>query len=236
MKKLCKLLLLVSAIQPAFGTEKDTASNINNKEVAGLGLGALVGGLIAGPPGIVIGAAGGAIHGGITGNREHRIATLEQQLHEKQIDLARLQNEFTNIQNQYAINLQKIATQNKTTGLEKFADGISFSIYFRTNEAHIDSSLTPHIRDLVNLIQDTPAIRVLLEAHADERGLPSYNLQLSRSRAKAVQQELVNAGLSSSRIIQNAYGESRTRAKQGDVEGYVFDRRVDIHLTLDKKV
>lgn len=236
MKKLCKLLLLASAIQPAFAADKDATNTVNNNEVAGLGLGALIGGLIAGPPGIVIGAAGGAVHGSFKNNKEQQIAELENQLRERQIDLVHLQNEFANIQNLYAKNLQKIAAQNKSANLEKLADGISFSIYFRTNEAHVDSSLAPHLKDLVNLIQDKPSIRVFLEAYADERGLPSYNLQLSHSRARAVQQELVNAGLPANRIFQNAYGESRSRATKGDIEGYIFDRRVDIHLTLDTKV
>ena len=233
MKKICKLLLLASAFQPALAADQDSNVAAEKSEAASIGFGALIGGLIAGPPGIVIGAAGGTLYGQHTGNRVRQIASLEQQLHDKEIDLALLQNEFTRVQAEYAGNLQKTVTENRQAVLEKLTDAVSFSVYFRTNESHVDSKLTPHIQDLVNLIRDVPDIKILLEAHADERGLPSYNLQLSRARAMSVQRELVQAGLGSNRIIQHAFGESRTRTTKGDVEGYMFDRRVDIHLTLD---
>ena len=236
MKKICKLLLLASVIQPALAADQNSTEAVTQNETAGFGLGALIGGLIAGPAGAVIGAAGGTLYGNHTGKKQDQIALLEQQLQDKQIDLVRLQNEFSNIQAEYAGNLQKVATENRQTTLEKLADGISFSIYFRTNESHMDMNLAPHIQDLVNLIRDVPDIRVLVEAYADERGLPSYNLQLSRARAKTLQNELVNAGLPANRIIQHAYGEARSRAVNGDIEGYIFDRRVDIRLTLDSEV
>ena len=112
-------------------------------------------------------------------------------------------------------------------------NGISFSIYFRTNDTGIDPVLNTHIHDLVKLIRDVPEIRVQLEAHADERGLLSYNMQLSHNRARAVQAELINAGLAAARIQKYAYGETRARTKVIDQDNYVFDRRVDIKLTLD---
>lgn len=232
MKKIFKLLLLASVMQPALAADHSTEAT-NKNEVGGFGLGALIGGLIAGPPGAAIGAVGGALYGHRTGEKEDRIASLEKQLHDRQIDLTLLQNEFTQTQAEYAGNLQKIATQNHQATLEKLADGISFSIYFRTNESHLESTLAPHIHDLVNLIRDVPDVKILLEAYADERGLPSYNLQLSHARAKSVQNELINAGLPANRIIQHAYGESRSHANHGDIEGYIFDRRVDIRLTLN---
>ncbi|HEY5703431.1 MAG TPA: OmpA family protein, partial [Gammaproteobacteria bacterium] len=64
-------------------------------------------------------------------------------------------------------------------------------------------------------------------------GDESHNLLLSRDRARAVEDELIRAGLPRERIKQQAHGESSVRAADGDNEGYVFDRRVDIELTVD---
>jgi outer membrane protein OmpA-like peptidoglycan-associated protein len=76
---------------------------------------------------------------------------------------------------------------------------------------------------------------VHLDAYADERGLPSYNLQLSKARALTVQKELTRAGLPSIRILQHAHGEELADDGCGDVDvdKYVFDRRVDVQFTLD---
>lgn len=236
MKKICKLLFLASVMQPAMAADHNSTEAADKNEVAGFGIGALIGGLIAGPPGIAIGAVGGAMYGHHTGQKEDRVTSLEKQLHDKQIDLALLQNQFAQTQVDYAGKLQKIAAENHRATLEKLTGEVSFSVYFRTNESCVEPVLAPHIRDLVNLIHDAPDVKVLLEAYADERGLPSYNLQLSQARAKNVQSELINAGLPANRIIQHAYGESRSRTTHGDIEGYIFDRRVDIRLTLDTEV
>lgn len=235
MKNICKFLLLASVIQPAVAADNNSTEAADKNEVAGFGMGALIGGLIAGPPGIAVGAIGGALYGHHTGRKDDRLTSLEKQLHDRQIDLALLQEQLTQTQADYAGNLRKIAAEYRKDSLEKLADGVSFSIYFRTNESYIEPGLAPHIRDLVSLIRDVPDVKVLLEAYADERGLPSYNLQLSHARAKNVQSELIKAGFPANRIIQHAYGESRTHAVHGDVEGYVFDRRVDIRLTLDSE-
>ena len=236
MKKICALLLSASVFHsPLASAENDTPATVKN-ETAGFGIGALIGGLIGGPPGAVIGAAGGTLYGNYTARKTNAITTLEQELRDKDMQLAYLQDEFNNVQINHASNLQKVAIEGKQASLQKLGNGISFSIYFKTNEARIDPVLNTHISDLVDMIRDVPEISVQLEAHADERGLPSYNMQLSHNRARAVQAVLINAGLPAERIQKYAYGESRARTKITDQEDYLFDRRVDIKLTLDKQL
>ena len=236
MKKICALLLSASVIHsPLASAENDTPATVKN-EATGFGIGALLGGLIGGPPGAVIGAAGGTLYGNYTARKTNAITTLEQELRDKDMQLAYLQDEITRFQINHASNLQAVALEGKQASLQKLGNGISFSIFFRTNDAGIDPVLNTHIHDLVNLICDVPEIRVQLEAHADERGLPSYNMQLSHNRARAVQAVLINAGLPAERIQKYAYGESRARTKITDQEDYLFDRRVDIKLTLDKQL
>jgi outer membrane protein OmpA-like peptidoglycan-associated protein len=236
MKKLCALLLSASVFHsPLASAENDTPTTVKN-ETTGFGIGALIGGLIGGPPGAVIGAAGGTLYGNYATTKTNTIASLEQKLQEKDMILASLQDEITNVQINHASNLQNVVIEGKQASLQKLSNGISFSIYFKTNEARINPALNSHIHDLVNMIRDVPEITVELEAYADERGLPSYNMQLSQSRARAVAAELINAGLPAERIQKYAYGETKARTKIFDQEDYLFDRRVDIKLTLDKQL
>ncbi len=86
------------------------------------------------------------------------------------------------------------------------------------------------------MIRQFPEISVQLEGHADRRGTNTHNMKLSQKRIKEVQSEMVNAGLPEQRIQVHAYGETQAIATNGDSEGYIFDRRVTIHLTLDTEV
>lgn len=46
-----------------------------------------------------------------------------------------------------------------------------------------------------------------------------------------MRKSLIDAGISASRIYSHAYGE--TNAINKDREGLIFDRRIDIYLTID---
>lgn len=236
MNRICLVLLLTSVLHSAVVVAADSDSTTTIHETAGFGIGALIGGLVAGPPGAVIGAAGGTLYGNHNAKKDVRVATLQQQLHEKNIEFVKLQQEFSNAQFTWAENLKKVALDKRRASLKKLSDNISFSVYFRTDDSGLDPTLTPHIRDLVNLILESPGIKVQLEAHADRRGRTEHNMKLSLARAYSVRNELIRAGLPTNRIQYHAYGESHARSAEGDIEGCIFDRRVDLLLTLDSEI
>jgi len=69
---------------------------------------------------------------------------------------------------------------------------------------------------------------VTLDGHASAEGSEAYNLNLSRDRANAVKQYLVNAGVDASKITVQAFGESAPIASNATEEGRVLNRRVEI--------
>ena len=215
-------------------TARNTAAD--HKEEAGLGMGAIIGGLIAGPPGAIIGAAGGAWFGNKQEKKDSKLTLLEQRLIEKQAELAYLQNEFTGLQSTLGQKLQKVKTEKRFGALEDLSRGGSLTVYFRTNSAEIDAEIIPRITKLATFVKEFPEIQLQIEAHADRRGHSNYNKQLSKQRAQVISQELIRAGLDSTRIHAHAYGESEALSAIGDDEGYVFDRRVNIHLTLNTEI
>lgn len=231
-------LFLLSTVTHA---ETDKTAGNRKNEGLGFGIGALIGGLIAGPPGAVIGAAGGSLFGNNKTRKEVNVS-LESQLQEKTNELASLQDEISRNKSQHITSnhlelagaMYNVTLKNEHSTLMKLENGLSMAVYFRTNGHAIDSTLLPHIRELATLITDYPKLNIQLNAHADHRGEPDYNETLSKDRALSVRDSLIEAGVSGNRIYSHAHGESNATNK--DTEGLIFDRRVDIQLTINTEI
>ena len=208
----------------------------NHKTESGLGIGALIGGLIGGPPGAIIGAAGGAWFGEKEKREDIAQSKLEQGLIEKQAELIALRDEFQQLQGSYGQQLHRVSMESHKDTLAQLSQGISLTVYFRTNSADIDPEFIPRIEKLVGFIDEMPEIQIQLDAHADRRGDEKHNKKLSEKRAQTIQKLLQQAGLDLSRVHSHAFGESQALSALGDEEGYVFDRRVSIQLSLDTEI
>lgn len=229
-------LLIVSllAINPIANAD-DIQHVSSAKENAGFGIGAILGGLLAGPPGAIVGAAGGSWFGTRETEADKSIALLEKQLNEKSMELAYHQNELAYVRNSFEEEFQRVVHSQEIQSLENLAQGISYVIYYKTNDAEIRHDVRPQIQQLVKLIKPYSQIKIQIEGHTDYRGSEKYNLALSKKRIDKVRTEFINAGVSGQRLQMHAYGEKQTSAQQGDSESYIFDRRVTINLTLDRE-
>lgn len=212
-----------------------TDKTSKHKEEIGLGIGAIIGGLIGGPPGAIIGAAGGAWFGDRQEQEDEKLVSLEKRLTEKQAELAQLQGEFADLQSSHGTELKKVKLDRRVSAMDELSRGVSLTVYFRTASSAIDTEVLPRIERLAGYLQEFPEIQLHLQAHADRRGSNDYNRQLSKARAEAVKQALTDAGIHPKRIYSYAHGESMARSTEGDVEGYIFDRKVNIHLSLDSE-
>jgi OOP family OmpA-OmpF porin len=102
-------------------------------------------------------------------------------------------------------------------------------------EAHFDfdkADLKPTARDVldgaVKTLNDHPSARVVVEGHADSVGSDAYNQRLSERRATAVKNYLVRAGIDSSRIRTEGFGESKPVASNTTAEGRSQNRRAEV--------
>lgn len=207
----------------------------SKKENAGFGVGAIIGGLLAGPPGVIIGAAGGSWFGHRETQSDRTIAKLEKELNAKSIELAYQQNELASTKAAFRKEFQTVVHSQAIQSLEKLSKGISYVVYYKTNDAEIRNNIRPQIQELAALIKPYPQIQIQIEGHADSRGSEQYNLNLSKKRINNVRAAFINAGISDSRLHGHAYGEKKSHAPKGDNEAYMFDRRVTINLTLDRE-
>jgi outer membrane protein OmpA-like peptidoglycan-associated protein len=234
--KFSKSLLFLSLLGIQSIANADDIQHITSKkETASFGIGAIVGGLIAGPPGAIIGAVGGSWFGHRETEADKDIAKLEKELNAKSIELAYQQNELASSKSAFQKEFQKVVLSQEIQSLEKLSQGISYVIYYKTDDAEIRHDIRPQIHQLVDLIKHYQQIQIQIEGYADFRGSEKYNLMLSKKRIDKVRAEFINAGISSQRLHTHPYGEKRTSAVQGDKETYFFDRRVTINLTLDRE-
>lgn len=230
------LLVSLLLFHPFVSAAGDSNGEADTNNGLGFGIGALVGGLLAGPPGFIIGAASGAVIGDRHDRKNVEIAELEKTLNAKSIELAYQQNELDKTRAGFEAEFQKVMMNRDIQALEKLSQGISYVIYYRTNEASIRTEVMPSIQQLAELVKPYPEIQIRIEGFADKRGSDDYNLALSKQRIDQVRTALIDAGIKSARIQTQAFGERQSTAKQGDNEGYLFDRRVTINLTLDREV
>src|SRR5699024_8939861 len=81
-------------------------------------------------------------------------------------------------------------------------------IYFATDSAQILPRSFPVIDAVAATLKGNPQITLVeVQGHADERGNGRYNLRLTRDRAAAVVEALVQRGVSPDRLRSVGYGE-----------------------------
>ncbi|NQX92665.1 MAG: OmpA family protein, partial [Flavobacteriales bacterium] len=83
------------------------------------------------------------------------------------------------------------------------------NIYYDYNKATLRPEAKRELDRLVKILKDNPTMTIELSSHTDARGSASYNMSLSRKRAKSAVDYLVSQGISKNRLVPKGYGESR---------------------------
>ncbi len=105
-------------------------------------------------------------------------------------------------------------------------------IFFETDSATIKSESTPVLAAIASAMRGLAGARVRVEGHTDQQGSNEHNLDLSRRRARAVAQWLIqNGGIDASRLETEGYGKSRPLVSGSDAD-VSQNRRVEF-LILD---
>jgi len=183
-------------------------TNTGPRQNAGAATGAVAGGVLGGvlgrsPGTAVVGAGLGAIAGGMIG----------QQLDAQAGDL------------RTSLGNDRIKVVNTGSSLVvTMPDDITFA----TGSARLTPAIRSNLRALARHLKKYPNSTVQVVGHTDSVGSAAYNLTLSRQRAAAVTQVLVNNGISPSRITSIGRGEDVPVATNLTAEGKALNRRVEI--------
>ncbi len=101
-------------------------------------------------------------------------------------------------------------------------------ILFNVNSAEIKPESNGVLKDIAEVLQKHPEIRVSIVGHTDSDGSDAANLELSKKRAAAVKQSLEeDFGIAASRMDTDGKGESVAVGDNKTKEGKARNRRVE---------
>ena len=102
------------------------------------------------------------------------------------------------------------------------------TLYFNFNSSEMDQ----HARDTAiahaKFLATRPAVNIVLEGHADERGTREYNIALGQNRAEVVKRTMLLYGVRPSQIRLISYGEEKPAVLGHSADAWAKNRRVEI--------
>jgi outer membrane protein OmpA-like peptidoglycan-associated protein len=117
------------------------------------------------------------------------------------------------------------------TGLFVFANDrivLEERVLFDSERARVKNEAKPLLQAIVKLkLQHPEWLQLRVEGHADKRGDPDFNQELSERRANNVMEELIKSGIPAEQIEALGYGSTRLRDLRDDDEGNRRNRRVE---------
>lgn len=115
--------------------------------------------------------------------------------------------------------------------VEKTKIRITEKIFFEYNKAVIQPLSFELLEEVATVINDHPHInQIRVEGHTDSDGSDSYNQKLSQSRAQAVVDFLVGAGVEAGRLDPLGFGEAMPIDTNKTEEGKANNRRVEFTI------
>lgn len=100
-------------------------------------------------------------------------------------------------------------------------------IFFDQSKHELRSESYDELNKLVNTLRKYPAMKILISGHTDNVGDFNLNVQLSRERAKAVADYLVEKGIARERIDHKGYGGLHPVAPNTTEDNKKKNRRVE---------
>ncbi|NCF51208.1 OmpA family protein [Gammaproteobacteria bacterium] len=197
------------------------------EERIGVGTGAVVGAIAAGPIGFIVGATIGAKIGDTMYQKNETIDTLAASLDSSRDHVAGLNDDVDNL----GAELERMRRVARPELVGLLQAGIAMDLLFRTDEHALADTTGDRLAALAGMLATMPDIRIQLDGFADERGDKDYNLLLSQKRVEFVRDQLIAAGIDAARIRVAAHGEAP--AQDSTADSYALERRVNMTVFID---
>ncbi|MDA3910163.1 MAG: OmpA family protein [Bacteroidales bacterium] len=104
------------------------------------------------------------------------------------------------------------------------------NIFFDYDKATLRSESTGELSKVLKILDDNPNMKIEISGHTDNRGSLEYNTKLSRSRAKAVVDYLIEKGIDTERLSYEGYAFTQPISDNDTDEGRQMNRRVEFEV------
>ena len=194
----------------------------------GAGVGALIGGGKGTWIGALVGSALGAGTGALVGNQ------MQKQKNELESQLDQLKAESD--ANKEAIDAIKVETVKDSNNLDAIKLVMGSSVLFKTGSYTLSAEAQAALTKVAYNLKQFPNTDITVVGYTDNTGSQAVNDKLSKERADAVMDYLINAGISASRLKAVGRGWNDPIASNATVEGRAQNRRVELFITADKQM
>ncbi|HUS23532.1 MAG TPA: OmpA family protein [Candidatus Binatia bacterium] len=103
-------------------------------------------------------------------------------------------------------------------------------VTFEFNKSRLRPDARTILKDVVDILQRYPDMKVEIAGHTDSMGTEEYNLKLSQRRADAVRSYLLTQSVGENRVGAVGYGESEPLDTNETDEGREVNRRVEMRI------
>ena len=103
-------------------------------------------------------------------------------------------------------------------------------LQFASGSAALPARELPSLDRMAETLISRPELTARIEGHTDSAGGAALNLALSRQRAEAVMQALIDRGVDPARLSAEGLGEENPIADNGTAQGRSQNRRVEIYV------
>ncbi len=93
-----------------------------------------------------------------------------------------------------------------------FQQTVGDRVFFETDSSRLTPVGQATLQRQASWLAENPAVNVVVEGHADERGTREYNLALGARRAEAARAFLAAQGVAANRLRTVSYGKERPEA------------------------
>lgn len=102
---------------------------------------------------------------------------------------------------------------------------ITSPVYFAYDRSDLSSEARGGLQAKAPILNGSPAVRLRIEGHTDERGSDEYNLALGQRRAANARQFLIALGVSEARLEIASFGEEKPVCQESVESCWSQDRR-----------
>jgi OOP family OmpA-OmpF porin len=110
-------------------------------------------------------------------------------------------------------------------------------VNFTRGSYFVENEFLPEIKQLSDFMKDFPDANLTIEGHTSKRGAKALNTKLSKDRAQAIKDILVNTfAIEQDRITAIGYGFDRLILEGNDEESHARNRRIVAELSSYKSL